>query len=215
MVLRKILIGDAIQDRYLKYLLILFTLIMVPTYIKAYGLQNFLWLSDVGLFLTIAALLYHSVFLMSCAAVGVLVFEIIWNVDYFVELFLGYNLFNLAHYMFDASYPLALRALSAFHIPLPAIWIYYLTRYGYDQRAWYYFTLLYWIIIFITVTFTAPADNINWAFLPHVHGYQIHPFLWALLLCIFYPLCVVLPTHYVFKKLFKSHRLFSLKYQDN
>ena len=196
--------SDAIFN-FIKYFLTLFTLILVPTYWYYYGIQNFLWLSDIGLFLTVMSLWLNSVLLMSIAAVAVLAIELIWNIDFFGELIFGVNIIDLADYMFDPSYSLFLRTLSLFHVITPLIWIWHLKRCGYDSRALGFATVLYWIDVLIVYLFTRPEENINWVFLPLINlNYYISPFVWVIFLCVGFPLFIFLPTHYIFKKIFKS-----------
>lgn len=189
----------------IKYFLTVFTAILVPVYWYNYGPQNFLWLSDVALFLTLGSLWLDSPLLMSMAAVGTFLFECAWNIDYFTELFTGKSLINLADYMFDKKYNKALRALSIFHVAMPIIWIIYLTQFGYDPRALYYFTALYWIILPLSYIFSTPHENINWVYFTKVRGItHISPVHWFILLFICFPLIVFVPTHFIFLLLFKS-----------
>ncbi|CAN5214892.1 hypothetical protein BH09DEP1_BH09DEP1_7040 [soil metagenome] len=191
--------------RFLKYFLSVFIIILIPTYVHYYGWQNFLWLSDIGLFLTVLALWFHSSLLMSMAVVGVLFTELVWCVDYFVELLAGYNLIDLSDYMFDGGYPMALRAISLFHVFVPAIWIWYLVRYGYQKRALYYMTGLYWLVLIATYTLTDPAANINWVFLPHANPcIKFSPLGWVSFLFVAFPLFIFLPSHFLCSRLFKK-----------
>lgn len=179
--------------------------VLIPVYWHYYGPLNFLWLSDMGLFLTTFGLWFNMPVLISMAAVGVMLTELIWCVDYFAALFLGLNIIDLSDYMFDGGYPLLLRGLSLFHVAMPIIWVLYLIDYGYDRRAFWYMTILYWIMVIFTYTLTEPAANVNWVFLP-----LFKPMLglaenvWMILLMILFPLCIFLPTHFVCMRLFKK-----------
>ena len=73
--------------------------------------------------------------LMSIAAVGTFLFELVWNIDFFYELIFRKSLINLADYMFDKKYHAGLRALSTFHIAMPIIWIVHLYQFGYDPAS--------------------------------------------------------------------------------
>lgn len=191
--------------RVLTYALTAFVICLIPIYWYYYGIENFLWLSDIGLFLTVIALWLNSTLIMSIAAVAIFVVELIWGVDFFVDLLFNINLIDLSDYMFDIHYPLALRILSLFHLITPAIWIIYLTRYGYDRRALMYGTLMYWVVLCTTYMFTTPKENINWTFIPQAyHLDYISPLTWVLLLAAGFPLLIFLPTHLIFKKLFKQ-----------
>ncbi len=190
----------------LKYLLTAFILILVPVYIHYYGLQNFLWLSDIGLFLTLIGLWWHRALFISIATVCVFVTESIWNIDFFAELLFGVNLITLSDYMFDDAYSPFLRGLSLFHVVLPIIWIWYLYKYGYDKRALKYGTLLYWTILICTYIGTDSTANINWVFLPEVCPLPVHipPLVWVIMLAVAFPLFIFLPTHLVCSAVFKK-----------
>jgi len=68
------------------YFLTLFLLILIPIYWKIYGLKNFLWFSDIGLFLTVIALWLNSSLLITTAALLILPFELFWILDYAFRL---------------------------------------------------------------------------------------------------------------------------------
>lgn len=189
----------------LTYFLTAFTAILIPTYWYYYGAQNFLWLSDISLFLTVAALWMHSPLLMSMAAVGILVLELVWNVDFFLHLLLNLKSIDLADYMFDRTYPLLLRAISLFHVLVPIIWIVYLAQFGYDERALYYFTGFYWVILLSTYFFTNPINNINWVFIPEAYKWEkITPRMWLIILFFGFPLFIFLPSHYILTMVFQT-----------
>lgn len=190
-------------DLAVKLLFTLFVAILVPIYWALYGPQNFLWLSDVGLFLTLAALWLNSSMLMSMAIVGVFPLEFLWNVDFFTELFTGRTIIGLAAYMFNPDLPLYLRGLSLFHVAMPIIWIRYLILWGYDTRAFKYMTSLLWIILPATYFLTDPYRKINWVFIPEMHQWNWMPPLASLvILMIGFPLIFFLPTHMLVKRWF-------------
>lgn len=196
--------------RLITILLTMFTSILIPTYWYYYGPQNFLWLSDIGLFLTVLALWHRSLLLMSMAA-NLFIIELAWNIDFFGKLIFNIITISLADYMFNSSYPPLLRALSLFHIVLPIIWLSYLKKYGYDQQALYYITGLYWIILPITFFYTDPTKNINWVFLPQACVIAtISPTAWVIFLALFFPLLFFLPAHFFYKTFFATP-----KYREN
>lgn len=184
----------------IKYGLTFFITVLIPVYVRKYGPYNFLWLSDIGLFLTLIALWVHSPLLMSMAACGVMAMESFWCFAFFARLLFNIRVTNLAEYMFDPSYPRYLRALSLFHIITPAIWITYFFDHIYDTRAFFFFTVLYWIILLVTYAVQKPFDNINWVF--SFGRDTLRSYIWVIFLAIFYPLLVVLPTHYVYMYFF-------------
>ena len=168
-------------------------------YWREYGPANFLWLSDIALAFTFAALLSGNRLLASMAAVGVLVLELAWMIDF---LSAG-RLIGLAAYMFDSKLPLYLRGLSLFHLALPPTLLFLLYRLGYDQRALIYQTLLTWVVLIITYLVTDPKKNINWVFGPGSKPQQVlPPLIYLGFELVVIPVCVFLPTHLLLKRIF-------------
>lgn len=195
---------------WLNYLLIsfftLYLAILIPIYTKHYGLQNFLWLSDIGLFLTYLGLLIQSPLLISMVVIGVLPLEIFWNVDFFGQLIFNLNISDLADYMFDPSYPVYLRGLSLFHVVLPIVCIVCLVNWGYDKRAFKYFTLLYWVDLLMIYMFADPrGESINWVFEPQKYHWEwVNPTIWVLILALVFPAFIFWPVHLVVQRIFKD-----------
>src|SRR5262244_1873553 len=121
---------------WLKILYTLFVAVLVPVYVRHWGVRNFLWFSDIALFGTLLALWTESSFIASMMAIGVLLPELVWNVGFFGYLLTGRKVGGLAQYMFDPSKPLYVRALSLFHVFLPPLLIWLVATLGYAHRAW-------------------------------------------------------------------------------
>jgi hypothetical protein len=176
-----------------------FVAILVPVYWHEYGPGNFLWFSDIALFAVLFTLWTGNRLAYSMMAVGVLPLEIAWTLDFIT----GGNLIGLSAYMFEATSPIYLRALSLFHLFLPPMIIWMLIRQGYDVRAPWAQTLLTWIVLPATLLLTAPDDNINWVYgvgddaaLPLPHAAYFAAYM-ALL-----PIVMIWPMHWLMKKVF-------------
>jgi hypothetical protein len=178
------------------------TLVIIPVYWIEYTPANFLWFSDIALFALAIAMWTGNRLLYSMMAVGVLPLELIWTIDI---LTMG-ELLGLAAYMFDEQYPLWLRALSLFHLPVLAILIWMLFRQGYDRRAFWPQTILAWIVLPLSWWLTepgGPAGNVNW-----VHGFGpdgqelLPPLAYLFAYMALLPLLVYLPTHFILRRLF-------------
>ena len=188
---------------------------LIPVYWRHYGPSNFLWFSDVGLFLATGAIwlgdrpvggLRPGPLLASMAAVGVLLPDTLWGVDFLIHLLTGRDLTGMTTYMFDGSLPLHVRLLSLFHLALPPLLVWLVWRLGYDRRALVAQTLLAWAIYLVTYV-VGPEKNINWTFGPgHTPQTWMHPLLYLSLLMIAYPLVVHVPTHLVLRRLFGAAR---------
>ena len=187
---------------WLKIAYTLFICVLVPVYWKQYGPGNFLWFSDLALFVTAAALWLESSLLASMMAVSVVVLESIWIIDFLIGLIAGTSVIGLSAYMFDSKIPLSIRALSLFHVVLPVLLLWLLYRLGYDRRALLAQTLLAWIVLPLSYFLTNRTDNVNWVYgFGGTQKWMPAP-LYLLLLMIAFPLVLYLPTHLVLKKLF-------------
>jgi hypothetical protein len=171
---------------------------LIVVYWPRYGPSNFLWLSDIALFFAAAAVIFENPLLASMPAVGVLPLEIFWTVDF---ILLGR--FGLTSYMFDAKYPLWLRAISLFHLALPPTLIWMLYRFGYDPRAYPAQLALTVIVLVFCYAFTDPEKNINWVFGPGEKPQRkISQRLYFAILVPVITLGVVTPMHFLLSWLF-------------
>ena len=151
----------------LKWLYGAFMALYIPVFLIGYGPQNFLWLSSVILILAFLATIFESRFLASMAAVGGLVSESLWTLDFLftaIALMIGSSVTGFTDYMFAPTLSLWLRVIAIFHLALPPVLIWLVLRLGYDSRAWIVQMVLSWILILVTWLFTNPALNINFVF---------------------------------------------------
>ncbi len=188
-----------------KALYTLFLCVLVPVYWTHWGPKNFLWFSDIALLVTGAALWLENPMLASMMALAIALPELAWNADFFGRLLTGRQIFGLSGYMFDPRKPLFLRALSLFHIVLPVVLLWMVSRLGYDRRAWALQTVLALIVLPVTYWLTEPAENINWVYGPGSKPQTwMRPLAYLVLLMIFFPLVVYLPTHLLLRRLIGS-----------
>jgi hypothetical protein len=182
---------------WLKLVWTAFVSVLVPVYWRQYGPANFLWFSDIAVFLTLVALWWESSLPASMMLLAVGVLELSWNVDFIGALLTGHHLTGLSRYMFDPSIPLTIRGISLFHVVLTPLLVWMVWRLGYDRRALWMQTLLCWIVLPLTYFLTDPAANINSVFGPQRNQPQtsVHPLIYLALLMAFFPLVIYLPTH--------------------
>jgi hypothetical protein len=133
-----------------------FLAVLVPAYLLNYGPTNFLWFCDSALILTVIGMWLESSLLISMCAVGILIPQCLWLVDFGIHL-LGFHFLNLTSYMFDSRLSLFLRGLSLFHGWLPLLLIWLLIRIGYDKRALFAWTGVATGLVLICYFFTRPA----------------------------------------------------------
>jgi hypothetical protein len=132
--------------------------VLIPVYWRAYGPGNFLWLSDLALFATVASAVTERPEPAGAAA-GVLPLELSWCADFAIG-----GRFGLADYMFDAELPTGLRALSLFHLALPPTLLWLLKRLGYDRRSLRRQALVVAVILPASRLLTPRERNVNWAY---------------------------------------------------
>ena len=172
--------------------------VIAVVYWHAYGPQNYLWLSDIALGLTAAAVWTGSRRLASMAAVGVLPMELAWSLDFLA----GGSLIGLAAYMYDSDLSLYLRSLSLFHLALPPTIVWLLYRFGYDRKAFMYQLPLTWAAFIAAYGLADPNENINWVYGPNEPQDWMPPLAWLGIVMVVYPLVMMLPAHYILKRLF-------------
>ena len=198
-----ILIGEGHLPLWLKVPFTLFVLVLLPVYWKQYGPGNFLWFSDIALLLTVPALWLESSLLASMMLISIGLLELLWILDFFVRLIVGASATGLSAYMFDSTILLSVRALSLFHIVLPIIVVWIVSRLGYDGRALVAQTVLAWIVLPLSYLLTKRSENVNW-----VYGFGNRPQRWMdsrlylALVMLLFPLVIYLPTHLILSVVF-------------
>ena len=194
-----------------KLILTAYVAVLVPIYWVTYGPTNFLFFCDMALLLTLLAMWRESALLVSAAAVGILLPQLLWALDFLSSL-VGHSVTGMTEYMFQSSIPLHVRFLSFFHFWLPFLLIWLLRRTGYDQRGlplWMVmaFTSLY-VCYFFMPGPPVPADNpalpVN---INYVYGFSdqvaqtwMPEPVWFVLLQVMLVFLVFLPSHWVLKR---------------
>ena len=180
-----------------------FVTLLVVVYARTWGWANFLWFSDIALILSVPALWFESPLLASMMALAVVLPDGLWIVSFFWQLVSGKRFIGLSDYMFDATKPRWLRALSLFHLWLPLLLLWTVAQLGYDHHALLGMTLLCWIVLSICFFFTDSEENINWAFgFGGKRQTRRSARLHLLLIMVGFPAIVYLPTHLVLNLLF-------------
>ena len=158
---------------WLKVVYTAFMAVLVPVYWVNYGPTNFVYFCDAALFLTLFAIWTDHALAVSMAAVGILVPQFFWCLDFGAPL-VGFNLTGMTGYMFDANRSLFLRGLSLFHGWLPFLLVYLVLRLGYDRRALPAWTGLAVVLCLVAFFLIPPAGaeladpkhprNVNYVF---------------------------------------------------
>ena len=186
--------------------------VLVPVYWANYGPTNFLYFCDLALFLVLAGIWTESALLVSLPAVGILLPQMLWCVDFLVELW-GGRLTGLTAYMGDPNRSLFLRGLSLFHGWLPFLVFYLVKKLGYDRRALPGWIAIATLVCLVAFFFLPPAGavradpktprNINYVFgLSDTKPQSVLPpltYLGAWMAAL--TGIILLPTHFLLRKL--------------
>lgn len=191
---------------WFKLLYTAFCAVLIPIYLRDYGPTNFLYFCDVALVLTLVAIWLENPLLASAPAVGILLPQAVWVVD-FVLTGLGLPSTGTTAYMFNPALPLFTRGLSFYHAWLPIAIAFVVWRLGYDRRALRLWTISAWALLLVSY-FLMPAPpapatnpnlpvNINFAYGIGDNAAQtwMHPLLWLAMLLTLFPIVVYYPTH--------------------
>ncbi len=176
----------------------LWAVVWFAVYYRLYGPGHFLWICDFANLVLCVALWLESPVLIASQAVGVLLIQLLWNLDVAVRLVAGFHPIGGTEYMFNAGTSLGLRSLSLFHTFVPLILLWAIWRLGYDRRGWKLQTLIVWFLIPASYLWTAPEANINWLVRPFgVPQTLMPPPLFVLVVMLAVPIIGHLPTHWV------------------
>ncbi len=194
-----------------KLILTAYVAVLVPIYWVTYGPTNFLFFCDMALLLTLLAMWRESALLVSAAAVGILLPQLLWALDFLSSL-VGHPVTGMTEYMFQSSIPLHVRFLSFFHFWLPFLLIWLLRRTGYDQRGLPLWMVMAFTSLYVSYFFMpappVPADNpalpVN---INYVYGFSdqvaqtwMPEPVWFVLLQVMLVFLVFLPSHWVLKR---------------
>lgn len=195
-----------------KLLITTYVAVLIPVYWVTYGPTNFLFFCDMALILTTIAMWRESPLLVSAAAVGILLPQLLWALD-FISSLLGIPMTGMTDYMFQASIPLHVRFLSFFHFWLPFLLIWLLGRTGYDPRGLALWMVLAFSSLYICYFFMpAPPAPLHNPALPvninYVYGFSdVKPQnwmperIWFVVLQLMLVFLLFLPTHWLLKRL--------------
>ncbi len=187
---------------WVRWLAILWLLVWLLVYWRAWGAGNFLHLCDVAVILTCIGLWTGNPLLLSSQAVSSVVIDALWTMDVAAWLFFRRHFIGGTEYLFDGTMPLWIRLLSLFHIVMPFLLLWSLHRLGYDRRG---FALQAAIALPVVIAsrFVTPDKNLNFAQTAPFFHRQLGPA--AAHLAITYLAVVVavyFPTHLIFRRWF-------------
>lgn len=199
--------SEAALPLWLKLAFTGFIVLWLPLVITSLGWQNLLWLCDLANLLVLIGLWLESRLLLSSQLVATLVIGLVWTIDLASALTLGVHPFSATTYLFDASQPLAPRLASSFHVAVPLVLLFAVSRLGHDRRGWRLQTAICWIVLPLGAVLADPERNINWVRAPFGVEQTWLPDAVYLLGCMAaYPLILYLPAEALLRRLFSTRR---------
>jgi hypothetical protein len=189
--------------------------VFIPVYWHYYGPTNFLYFCDIALILTLFAIWPENRLLISMCAVGILVPQALWVLDFLAHA-AGFSLVGMTGYMFDPNRSLFLRLLSLFHGWLPLLLLYLVWRIGYDRRAFWSWTALAWVLLLISFFLLPPPTphpglapvNVNyvWGMSDDAAQPWVPAYVWFAGQLIGLPLLAYAPTHFALARFIPKAR---------
>jgi hypothetical protein len=191
-----------------KVVCIVFLVAFVANTWVTYGVINFLWLSNIGLIGTVAALVLEQRLLASMMLVLTLVPDgVAWTSDLVVALATGWHPLDATGYMFDETIPVRVRVMAIYHPVMAVVLVWLVARLGYDRRAMPYAAALASCVFVVTYAVTHPERNVNWVYGPGTTPQQVvAPWVYLLAVMLVVPTALFLPTHVLMRLLGWDHR---------
>lgn len=122
------------------------------------------WFCYIGLILTGFGIFYRKDFLIVSQLNILLIPLIIWNIDFFYELFTGKSLIGITHYFFIETL-IAPRFITLQHVYVIPVMIFCLCLIKIKSKDTWKFSFIEMLIIFIVSRlFTNTAENLNCVF---------------------------------------------------
>ena len=186
----------------IRWAAVVWLLVWVPIYWRMWGALNFLHLCDVAVILSCLGLWRQSRLLVSSQTVSLLLPDLVWVLDVAWKFFLRHHLVGGTEYLFDVRYPLWIRLLTLYHLILPLVLLWALSRIRYDPRGLLLQSVIA-AVVFIASRFAGPAENINFAFTdPFFHRAWGPAPVHLLVIFSFVLFVAYVPTHIFLKRLF-------------
>ena len=175
------------------------------------GAHSLLYFCNVALFVATFGICAERALLVSMAAVGVVMIQLLWSLDLLLSI-ADLSPVRMTEFMLSDVLSPFKKGLALFHAWLPIVLIFALSRLGYDKRALAWWTVLTWGLLLVSYLFLprppAPADdpamsvNVNFVFGLNMSGPQqrVPELVWLAGMMIALPLLAFLPTHLAFRR---------------
>jgi len=195
----------------LKIFLATFSLTLIVYNTLHQGAQSLLYFCNVALFVATFGICVERALLVSMAAVGVVMIQLLWSLDLLLSI-ADLSPVRMTEFMLSDVLSPFKKGLALFHAWLPIVLIFALSRLGYDKHALAWWTVLTWGLLLVSYLFLprppAPADdptmsvNVNFVFGLNMSGPQqrVPELVWLAGMMIALPLLAFLPTHLAFRR---------------
>ena len=186
-----------------RFLLTVLALAVIGLNLAYNSWRNLFWFSHFALIMIVVSVWTGNRMLVSMSAISVLVFHSMWTVIFLLQLFTGLR-FGSMGYMFDSQISIFIRSLSLFHILMPFLIVYLLSRKGYDRRGFFYQTILSFAVFVVSYFVSSTDRNINWVYGPMSRQEILPQPVYMVLMMVIVPTLVYYPTHRFLKRKFSS-----------
>ena len=195
----------------LKIFLAAFSLTLIVYNTVHQGAHSLLYFCNVALFFATFGICVERALPVSMAAVGVILIQLLWSLDLVLTV-ADVSPLRMTEFMLSDNLSAFKKFLALFHVWLPFVLLFAVSRIGYDQRALAWWTLFTCGLLLVSYLFLprppAPADdptmsvNVNFVFGLNMSGPQqrVPELAWLAAMMIALPLIAFLPTHLAFKR---------------
>jgi hypothetical protein len=191
----------------LRWVVLVFLVVWVPSYAAVWGWRNFLQLCDVAVFLTVLGIWRGDALLLSSQTAGSLVINSLWSADVVARLLVGKHLIGGTEYMWNSAFPLPVRLLSLFHLAMPFVQVQCLRRTGYDRRGLALEAALAAVVMLASRAVALPATNPNFTLRAPIWNQMVgSPAVHMFLNYVVMMLVLVLPAHLALARLLPAAR---------
>ncbi len=171
----------------------------IPVMLDEYGVENTLWLCEIGNILLLPAIWTESALLVSALLVGLMLVDLAWSVDLLMALLTGSHPFGATYNMFDTEIPMLVRIGSLYHLVVPVLLVFAVRRLGFDRRGILLQTAITAGTLTMSFLWTSPSSNVNWVWGPGFTTPQntFSPVAYLFFCMVAYPVLLYLPVHVI------------------
>ena len=201
----------------LKLFLVAFSLTLAVYNTVHQGVGSLFFFCNVALFVGTLGICLERALLVSMAAVGVVLIQLLWTVDLLLAT-ADLSPLGMTDFMLSDNLSPLKKGLAMFHAWLPFVLLFAVSRLGYDARAFACWTVLTCALLAVSYLFlprppSPPHDptlsvNVNFVFGLRMSGPQqrMPELAWLIGEMLFLTIAVFLPSHLAFTRLFGAQR---------